>query len=35
MAPVLGADKAEKLIDQIDNLERLDDVRVLRALFST
>jgi 2-methylcitrate dehydratase PrpD len=35
MAPVLGADKTDRLIDQINNLERVDDVRVLRALFST
>jgi 2-methylcitrate dehydratase PrpD len=35
MAPVLGADKTNRLIDQINNLERVDDVRVLRALFST
>jgi len=34
MTPVLGADKTNKLIDQINNLERVDDVRALRALFT-
>jgi 2-methylcitrate dehydratase PrpD len=35
MAPVLGSEKTEKLIDQINHLERVDDVRALRALFAT
>lgn len=35
MAPVLGSGKTEKLIDRINELERVDDVRALRALFTT
>jgi 2-methylcitrate dehydratase PrpD len=34
IAPVLGSDRAEKLIDQIGNLERLDDVGKLRPLLT-
>ena len=34
MAPVLGTERAEKLIDQINMLERLDDIRALRPLFT-
>jgi 2-methylcitrate dehydratase PrpD len=34
MAPVLGTERAEKLIDQINRLERLDDIRGLRPLFT-
>jgi 2-methylcitrate dehydratase PrpD len=34
IAPVLGADRAEKLIEQIGNLERLDDVGQLRPLLT-
>jgi 2-methylcitrate dehydratase PrpD len=34
MVPVLGADKTEKLIVAINRLERIDDVRGLRALFT-
>jgi 2-methylcitrate dehydratase PrpD len=34
MAPVLGSAKTEKLIDQINRLERIDDIRVLRPLFT-
>lgn len=34
MAPVLGSEKTERLIDQVNNLERVDDVRMLRALFA-
>jgi 2-methylcitrate dehydratase PrpD len=34
MAPVLGTERAEKLIDQINMLERLDDIRGLRPLFT-
>jgi 2-methylcitrate dehydratase PrpD len=33
IAPVLGADNAEKLIAQISHLERLDDVAKLRPLL--
>ena len=35
MAPVLGAESTDKLIDRINNLERVDDVRTLRALFGS
>jgi 2-methylcitrate dehydratase PrpD len=31
MAPVLGAAKTERLIAQINSLEKLDDIRRLRA----
>ncbi|WP_024513858.1 MmgE/PrpD family protein [Bradyrhizobium sp. Tv2a-2] len=34
MAPVLGADKTDKLVAQINALERVDDVRALRPLFT-
>ena len=34
MAPVLGLARADKLIDRLDTLERLDDVRRLRSLWS-
>lgn len=34
MAPVLGADKADRLITQLNTLERVDDVRALRPLFT-
>ncbi|WP_024506613.1 MmgE/PrpD family protein [Bradyrhizobium sp. ARR65] len=35
MAPVLGAEKTEKLIAQINALEHVEDVRALRPLFTT
>jgi 2-methylcitrate dehydratase PrpD len=34
IAPVLGADKANKLIDQINNLEKVASVRSLVPLFT-
>jgi 2-methylcitrate dehydratase PrpD len=34
MIPVLGADKANKLIDQINNLEKVASVRSLVPLFT-
>jgi 2-methylcitrate dehydratase PrpD len=34
IAPVLGSDKAEKLIEEINNLERVDDMRALRQLYT-
>jgi len=34
MAPVLGADKTEKLIERINTLEKLEDIRALRPLFT-
>jgi 2-methylcitrate dehydratase PrpD len=34
IAPVLGFDKAEKLIEEINNLERVDDMRSLRQLYT-
>lgn len=34
IVPVLGADKAEKLIQAVNNLETLDDVRKLRPYFT-
>jgi 2-methylcitrate dehydratase PrpD len=34
MAPVLGPARTEKLVDQINHLERLDDIRALRPLFT-
>jgi hypothetical protein len=34
MIPVLGADKANKLIDQINNLEKVASVRSLAPLFT-
>jgi 2-methylcitrate dehydratase PrpD len=34
MAPVLGAGKTEKLIDEINGLERAADIRALRPLFT-
>jgi hypothetical protein len=34
IAPVLGAKKAKKLIDQINNLEKVKDIRSLRPLFT-
>jgi hypothetical protein len=33
MTPVLGHDRADKLIDRLNTLERLDDVRQLRPLW--
>ena len=33
MAPVLGRERADKLIDRLNTLERLDDVRQLRPLW--
>ena len=34
MAPVLGAQKTEALINQINTLETLDDIRKLRPLLT-
>jgi 2-methylcitrate dehydratase PrpD len=34
MVPVLGRDKSEKLIEQINQLERLDDIMGLRQAFT-
>jgi len=34
VAPVLGAEKTDRLIAQINTLERVDDVRALRPLFT-
>jgi 2-methylcitrate dehydratase PrpD len=34
MAPVLGAENTDKLIDRINDLERVDDIRVLRPLYT-
>ena len=34
MAPVLGARKTDQLIDRINTLESVDDVRQLRPLFT-
>lgn len=34
MAPVLGSEKTEKLIEQINLLERIGDIRALRLLFT-
>jgi 2-methylcitrate dehydratase PrpD len=34
IAPVLGTEKTDKLITQINALERVDDVRTLRSLFT-
>jgi 2-methylcitrate dehydratase PrpD len=34
MAPVLGTEKTEKLVDRINSLERVDDIRALRPLFT-
>jgi 2-methylcitrate dehydratase PrpD len=34
IAPVLGADRADKLIDQLNMMEKLDDMRRLRLLFT-
>jgi 2-methylcitrate dehydratase PrpD len=34
MAPVLGAEKTETLIEQINGLERVGDMRALRPLFT-
>lgn len=34
MAPVLGLEKTEKLIERINALERVDDIRGLRPLFT-
>jgi 2-methylcitrate dehydratase PrpD len=33
IAPVLGSDKTEKLIEQINKLETVDDIRLLRPLM--
>jgi 2-methylcitrate dehydratase PrpD len=30
IAPVLGSERADKLIEQINNLEKVDDMRLLR-----
>jgi hypothetical protein len=30
---VLGGAKADRLIDQINNLQKLDDIRAMRPLF--
>jgi 2-methylcitrate dehydratase PrpD len=35
MAPVLGRSRTDRLIDRINELERLDDMRQLRPLFTT
>jgi len=35
IAPVLGAEKSEKLIEQIRNLEKVDDIGKLRPLMTT
>lgn len=35
MTPVLGAEKTEQLIDRINRLETVDNIRQLRALFTT
>ena len=34
MAPILGDTRTERLIEQVDRLEELDDVRELRALLT-
>jgi 2-methylcitrate dehydratase PrpD len=34
IAPVLGRERADRLIDQINSLERLEDMRSLRTLLS-
>jgi 2-methylcitrate dehydratase PrpD len=34
IAPVLGSDKTEKLIQQINKLDTVDDIRVLRSLVT-
>jgi 2-methylcitrate dehydratase PrpD len=34
IAPVLGSDRAEKLIEAINSLERVDDMRALRQLYT-
>jgi 2-methylcitrate dehydratase PrpD len=34
IAPVLGSDRADRLIDRINGLEKIDDIRVLRPLYS-
>ena len=34
ITPVLGSERAEKLIEQINTLERLDDMRALRHLYT-
>jgi MmgE/PrpD C-terminal domain len=34
IAPVLGSDKTEKLTQQINKLETIDDIRVLRSLVT-
>ena len=34
MAPVLGPEKTEMLIEQINGLERADDIRALRPLLT-
>ncbi|MGA7803522.1 MAG: MmgE/PrpD family protein [Bradyrhizobium sp.] len=34
IAPVLGAERADRLIDQINALERIDDIRALRPLYT-
>jgi 2-methylcitrate dehydratase MmgE/PrpD-like protein len=34
MAPVLGSEKTDKLIAEINTLERVDDMRLLRHLYT-
>jgi hypothetical protein len=34
MAPVLGVEKTQRLIAQINNLEKLRDIRELRPLIT-
>jgi hypothetical protein len=34
MAPILGDARTEALIEQVDRLEELDDVRELRAFLT-
>jgi hypothetical protein len=34
MTPVLGAEKTEKLIDRINKLETMDNIRQLRPLIT-
>ena len=35
MVPVLGSEKSEQLIDLINRLEAVDDIRMLRPLMTT
>ncbi|NVO17090.1 MAG: MmgE/PrpD family protein [Rhodoplanes sp.] len=34
MAPVLGPEKTERLIERINAIEKIDDIRMLRSLFT-